>query len=282
MPDRAQELVDQVDGLLTLPSVYFEIRRLVDSPNTDIVEVAKAISKDPALTARLLRIVNSPAYAQSRPVVTVSRAVSMLGLNQIHDLTLAACLATTFSRVHPRLMDVQTFWRRSLLRALTARTLARMLRYVDRERFFILGLLADLGHMVIYMRVPDQAAKLESIARTDARPLHLVEREHLGCDYAQTGAALLRHWKLPESIWLPVGRQTEPASEAPHAIESALLNLSGAAVFSAERSKEITAFVDPAAWEITGLTPEQVSGAFAEADYAIDDMTAIFADRKAA
>lgn len=282
MPDRAQQLVSQVDGLLTLPSVYFEIRRLVDSPNTDIVEVAKAISKDPALTARLLRIVNSPVYAQARPVVTVSRAVSMLGLNQIHDLTLAASLATTFSRVHPRLMDVQTFWRHSLLRAFTTRTLARLLRYVDRERFFVLGLLADLGHMVIYMRLPDQAVKLEGIARTDARPLHVLEREHLGCDYAQTGAALLRHWKLPESIWRPVEQQTAPAPGVPDAAESALLHLAGAAVSAADRRGEVTAFADPAAWEISGLTPEQVSGAFAEAEYAIDDMAALFMDQKAA
>lgn len=282
MPDRATELVDEVDGLLTLPSVYFEIRRLVEAPNTDIVEVAKAISKDPALTARLLRIVNSPAYAQSRPVVTVSRAVTMLGLNQIHDLCLAASLATTFSRVHPRLMDVRTFWRLSLLRALTARALARQLRLMDRERLFVLGLLADVGHMVIYMRIPDQAAKLEAIARDGSVPLCQLERQHLDCDYAQAGAALLRRWKLPESLWQPIGQQTAPNRDQPHALESALLNIVSALVLAKAGYGDPGGLSTPEAWEITGLAAEQATEALADAEYAIDDMAAMFTDQKAA
>lgn len=282
MPDRATELVEEVDGLLTLPSVYFEIRRLVEAPNTDIVEVAKAISKDPALAARLLRIVNSPAYAQSRPVVTVSRAVTMLGLNQIHDLCLAASLATTFSRLHPRLMDVRTFWRNSLLRAISARVLARQIRVMDRERLFVLGLLADVGHMVIYMRIPDQASRLEALARDGATPLFQLERQHLGCDYAQAGAALLRRWKLPESLWQPIGQQTAPNPGEPHALESALLNIVSALVLAKAGYGQLAGLSAPAAWEITGLVVEQATEALAEAEYVIDDMAAIFTQQKAA
>jgi len=282
MSDRAQELVDEVDGLLTLPSVYFEIRRLVDAPNTDIIEVAKAISKDVALTARLLRIVNSPAYAQSRPVVTVSRAVTMLGMKQIHDLCLAASLATTFSRVHPRLMDVRTFWHRSLLRAITARALARKLRLMDLERLFVLGLLADIGHMVMYMRIPDQAAGLDAVAQKDATPLYALERQHLNCDYAETGAALLRRWRLPESIWQPIEQQTAPRPGQPHALESALLNIAAATVLATAGYGELAGLCDPVAWKITDLTPDQATEALADAENAIDDMASLFIDQKAA
>jgi HD-like signal output (HDOD) protein len=282
MSNRAKVLVEEVDGLLTLPSVYFEIRRLIESPNTDIIEVAKAISTDVALTARLLRIVNSPIYAQSRPVVTISRAVSLLGMNQVHDLCLAACLATTFSKLRPRLMDVAGFWHHSLLRAIATRKLGRQSRSMDLERLFILGLLSDIGHMVIYMRIPEEAARL--IGQMDAAtvPLHRIEQQHLHCDYAEVGAALLQRWRLPDSIWLPIAQQTAPEPGKPHALESALLNIIGAAIQARTNHGDLLVLSDPAAWEITALTPEQVIEALAHADETIDGMPDIFTDQKAA
>lgn len=282
MSEKAQQLVREVDRLITLPSVYFEIRRLVESQNSDIIEVAKAISTDAALTARLLRIVNSPAYAQSRPVVTVSRAVSMLGLNQIHDLCLAACLATTFSRIRPRLIDVATYWRNSVLRATTARVLAKQCRVLDLERLFILGLLADIGHMVIYMRIPEEAAHLVVLPDGKQVPLDVIERQHLGCDYAEVGAELLKHWRLPEAIWQPIAHQVAPQAGSPHALEGAMLNVIGAALHAREAHGDVQALAAPAAWEITGLTPEQVTEALAAGEADIDGLTAIFAEQMAA
>lgn len=261
MSDRAQALANEMDRLVSLPSVYFEVRHIVDSPDSDIIDVARAIATDVALTARLLRIVNSPIYAQARPVETVSRAVSLLGINQVHDLCLAACLANTFAKVRPCHMDVARFWRDSLLRAIAARSLARDCRIVERERLFVLGLLADIGHMVMYLRIPEEMDALLAALGGETEPLHRLEHRRLGCDYAQVGGALLRHWRLAEGICLPIEQQAEPDPDQEQARESALLNIVVGAVEARGRHGDITAFTAPIAWRVTGLDPEQVADA---------------------
>lgn len=261
MPDRARTLVNETDRLVSLPAVYFEVRRIVDRPDSDIIDVAKAIATDVALTARLLRIVNSPIYAQARPVETVTRAVSLLGINQVHDLCLAASLANTFAKVEPRQMDVARFWRDSLLRATAARSLAHDCRLVDRERLFVLGLLADVGHMVMYLRIPEEMNGLRTALHGESEPLHRLERRLLGCDYAQVGGALLRHWRLAEGVCLPVEQQTAPGPGQERAGESALLNIVAGAVEARNRGGDLAAFTTPAAWRMTGLAPEQVADA---------------------
>jgi HD-like signal output (HDOD) protein len=264
MTARAESIVDAVDRLVTLPAVYFEIKRIIDSPDSDIITVAKAISTDVALTARLLHIVNSPVYAQGRPVETVTRAVSLLGMIQVHDLSLAVCLANAFNKIQPGAMDVARFWQDSQLRACTARKLGEHCGLRDRDRLYVLGLLADIGHMVLYMMLPDDMVHVLRERRQNKEADYLIERRLIGCDHAQTGGALLRRWSLPESIYLPIEQQTEPAPEQPFARQSALLNLVEAALQSHRNNGDIASLAHPAAWKIADITPEQVQEMFDE------------------
>jgi HD-like signal output (HDOD) protein len=281
MSDRANALVNEVDRLLTLPTVYLEIRRIVASPSSDIIDVAKAISTDPALMARMLRIVNSPIFGQSRPVETATRAASLLGMNQVHDLCLAACLGTAFSNLRPKLMDVAQFWQQSLQRALMARTLAKDCGIANRERFFILGLLGDIGHMVMYMQIPQTMAKLIPLQAAAGLPAHVLERHELDCDYAEVGGALLRRWQLPEGICLPVEQQTEPRLAKTNALEAATLNLIASAMQAGDGG-DIVALAAPEAWTITGLTVDQVQAAMAEGESSARGMAPFFQDQEAA
>jgi HD-like signal output (HDOD) protein len=278
MANRAEALVNEVEQLITLPTIYLELRRVIDAPESGIIDVAKVISMDAALTARLLRIVNSPAFAQSRPVETVTRAVSMLGMNQIHDLSLAACLASTFADIQPELMDVERFWHDSLARAVAARELARQCGILDRERLFVLGLLCDIGHMVMYMRIPEATAKLFRLRQASTEPMHVIEQRHLDCDYAQVGAALLRHWRLPDGIVLPIAQHTQPDSAQRHAVESALLHLVEAGLRTHSEKIDIDRLSHAAAWSITGLSREAVAQAITEADVSTDAMTGMFSE----
>jgi HD-like signal output (HDOD) protein len=282
MANRAEALVNEVEQLVTLPAIYLEIRRVIEAPDSGIIDAAKVISMDVALTARLLRIVNSPAFGQSRPVETVTRAVSLLGMNQIHDLSLAACLASTFTRIKPEMMDVARYWRDCLTRAVAARELARQCGILNRERLFILGLLCDIGHMVMYMRIPEAAAKLFTLRHTSPEAMHEIERRNLECDYAQVGAALLRRWRLPDSIIQPIERHTEPDASLPHAVESALLNLVEGGLRARADGLDIERMVHPNAWSISGLTPESVTQAIAESETQGSAMTGLFQEQRAA
>lgn len=119
------ELVSAIARVATLPTVYVGIKRVIDDPNASLNDVAKAISVDPGITVRLLTAVNSALCGFPRRVETVSRALSLLGMQQVHDLVLATSLATAFAGIRPKQMDMLHFWRGSVSRALAARALAR-------------------------------------------------------------------------------------------------------------------------------------------------------------
>lgn len=264
MPSRAEALVNGIDRLVTLPAIYFQIKRVIESPNSSIIDIARTISTDAALTARLLKIVNSPLYSQSRPVETVSRAVSMLGMNQIHDLSLAACLASAFKSIPPSRMDMAKYWRNSLRRAVAARDLARTCGVMDRERLFVQGLLSDVGHMVMYLRIPEAAAEMLDLAISGKRPLYIIERERLDCDWGQVGAALLKAWGLPPGIHEAIAGHADPKAYQPHALESALLHLVSASIWAEEFGLDIDGLIVPDAWSITGLSREQLAESIEE------------------
>lgn len=276
MPSRAEALVNGIDRLVTLPAIYFQIKRVIESPNSSIIDIARTISTDAALTARLLKIVNSPMYAQSRQVETVSRAVSMLGMNQIHDLSLAACLASAFKGIPPGRMDMTKFWRASLRRAVAARDLARACGVMDRERLFVQGLLSDVGHMVMYLRIPEAAAEMLELAIAGRRPLHIIERERLDCDWGQVGAALLRAWGLPAGIFEAIAGHADPKAYQPHALESALLHLVSTCVWGEEWGQEIGELIVPDAWSISGLCREQLDEIMEESHGNAKSMLSLF------
>lgn len=257
MTNRPEALVHGIEQLVTLPAVYLEIKRVIESPNSTMMDVAKAISTDPALAAKLLRIVNSPLYAQNRPVETVNRAVSMLGMVQIHDLALAASLSSTFSRIPVGVMDMARFWRGSILRASLMKALSAAAGLRERERAFLQGLLSDIGHLVMYLRIPDACAVVLHQARHGSEPLFRIERENLGCDFAQVGASLLRRWNLSEGVHHVVALQNEPEECTAYAREAALLNIANQIAWSDDLDipTDVNA-IRPAVWSLAGLTPD--------------------------
>jgi HD-like signal output (HDOD) protein len=262
--NRARALVNGIDQLVTLPTIYFEIRRIIESPNSTIADVAGAISTDPALSAKLLRIVNSPLYAQTRSVETLNRAIAMLGMVQVHDLTLTASLATSFARIPPSMMDMSRFWRDSVLRAALMKTLALRSGIRERERSFLQGLLGDIGHMVMYLRIPDTSAAALALAEATGEPLWQIERRDLGCDFAEVGGQLLQDWGLPAGIHGVVSQQCEPVPGKLHAREAALLHIAQHMVWSAQHNKDDTEDIAPTLWLLTKLSARELPEIMAE------------------
>lgn len=259
----AAELVEGVNELSSLPAVYQRIRTLLDDPDSSVMELAKVISIDAALTARLLRVVNSVYFGLMSHVDTVSRAVSLLGMQQVHDVVLATTVASMFKGMRPGNMNMNRFWSNSVMCALAARVAAEMGRAGELERYFVAGLLADLGHLVMYRVEPTLAEQAHLQAERDGRPVHEVEREILGCDYAQVGAALMEKWALPDRLAASIAGQISPASvDAAYRPDAAYVHLGRILVGGMERQLDndaLAAQVDPSVWSITDLKPANVA-----------------------
>lgn len=274
----AEELVQSCTSIFTLPEIYFRVREVVDDSNSTMEDLAEVLKLDPAISARLLRIVNSPIYGFPKQIDTISRAVSLLGTQAITDLVTATTVGRTFSGVPVQLMDVPKFWRRSVFCALLAGKIAKSCGIKDSERFFVEGLLRDLGHYVLYQYAPQRAqSALIEAGHLDVS-LAEVERSNIGCDFAEVGAELIRSWGLPVQIEQAIRHQLSPSEAGDHAQHASIVHLAGTVVDcmehdSTQRPTEVP--FDPQALHTTGFVLANFPALMANAQGELGDMLAL-------
>ena len=214
--------------LTSLPDLYLRLKSVLEDPDFSLANVADIISQDPAITARLLRMVNSPYFGFVSKIETVSRAISMLGTQQVHDLVLATSVAKVFAGLSSKVMDMTAFWRSSVYCAVLSRQLASRCRLLDNERLFVAGLLRDIGHLPMYQSIPELSQEARQRAGTDERPLFRIERDLIGFDYAQVGGTLMQKWAMPRSLWEITRYHTEPAKTREFSLEISIMHIASA------------------------------------------------------
>jgi putative nucleotidyltransferase with HDIG domain len=275
------ELVQGVGGLVTLPDVFIRINQLVEDPNSTTTEIAKVVGQDPSFTARLLRVANSAYYGLSSTVDTVSKAVSIIGTSQIRNLALSTSVASTFAGLPNDLVSMDNFWHHSLYCALAARILARRARKCDPEAVFTAGLLHDIGELVIFNRLPEQAKEslLLVLDSADELPVYEAERQIIGFDHAQVGGELARQWHLPPMLEECIAYHHSILDAQRHPRETALVHLANILALMAEVDTLDTSDVspvDPRAWEITGLAEDIIEPTVREAQEEIAEAEKLF------
>lgn len=257
------ELVKGVGGLVTLPDVFIRINRLVEDPNSNIDEIAKVISQDPSFTVRLLRVANSSFYGFSSTIATVPKAVSVIGTAQIRSLALATSVASSFEGLPNTLVSMTDFWRHSLYCALIARILAKQARKCEPDAVFTAALLHDIGELVIFNRLPQQAKEslLLVLDSGDELPIYQAERQLIGFDHAQVGGELARQWKLPPMLEECIEFHHEIRSAQRFPRETALVHIANILALMAEVKTTDPLDVPPIdeqAWELIGLEADEV------------------------
>ncbi|MDJ0806946.1 MAG: HDOD domain-containing protein [Gammaproteobacteria bacterium] len=246
--------------LISLPDVYFRLRDVLNDPEYCMGDVADVISHDPAMTTRLLRLVNSAYFGLAAKIDTVNRAVSMLGTQQVHDLVLAASVAQTFDGMSNQVMDMSRYWQKSVYCAIDCKELAVKCNVLDGERLFVAGLLRDIGHLIMFQSVPVQIQLAMEHSRNQGVPLFKVERVLLGIDYAKVGGSLMRQWNLPRSLWEPTEFHVEPLVAQEYPLLTALVHIAAIitdAVQDEQDFKPYLARVTTGVWQASGLTEEQ-------------------------
>ncbi|MBI5041185.1 MAG: HDOD domain-containing protein [Gammaproteobacteria bacterium] len=211
----AHDLIHDNVQLLSLPEVCLRIQQLADDPRADMTEFAQLVSQDPALTTRLLKLVNSAYYGFPGRVDTLTRAVNLVGIAELRNLTLAMAAIDVFGGLGNERFDMLGFWRHSIYCALLARFLAKRARVLHAERLFIAGLLHDVGRLLIFGLLPERAAMiLQRLVRGEE--VCAAERAELGFDHAEVGYELLTLWLLPQALCSAVAHhhRNEPPQDA--------------------------------------------------------------------
>ena len=266
----AVELAQKSSDLFTLPDVYMKLQKLIRKPQTSIDDIAELISIDAALTARLLKIANSSFYSFPAEVGTISRAINLIGTDQLMSLILATSVAGSFSGVPAEVIDMDSFWRHNVDTALLARALAGACKQPDIERLFVAGLLHNVGKLIALTEMPDQSLQA-LLLEEDERPWQK-QSEVLGFTFAECGAELLSVWELPSSLINTVRFQHMPGLAGDDELSAALLNIASRAASAMEQETcategpEYLALIDEQCWDLTGLhtTDLDVSMAYAQ------------------
>jgi diguanylate cyclase (GGDEF)-like protein len=211
------------------PGVATHIIELARDPDIEMSKVAKALSMDSALSTKILRIANSPLYAQRRKSENLRQALVVLGLNATLTLALSFSLVKSLRSGKPNGLDHPLYWRRALLAATSARALADAMHHPMAEEIFLAALLQDVGMLALDQVVPDLYRGAAS--QRDHAALAEIERKRLQTDHAEIGGWLMRTWNLPERLHLAISHshRVELAFTAePNQIFERCVALSGA------------------------------------------------------
>lgn len=221
-----EDLVAGIIELSSPPEIYTRITRLLDDPSSTSSDIASVLEKDPGLTARLLKIVNSAYYRSPSEIETVSRAITIVGNRELRNLVFATAVLEMFNGIPNDLISMNTFWEDSLRCAVISQVLASHHHQKNEvEPIFVAGLLHEIGHLIIYHKLPELAREALLRYMHGGLDLHRAEREVFGFDYAAVGAALLRAWKLPPMLEQVVEYHIEPESVPDFPLETAIVHL---------------------------------------------------------
>ena len=213
------------DTISSPPNVYLKIKQTMERPDFSFKDLAKIINYDPSLVVRILKIVNSPLYGFEEKVVDVEHALNVMGIEQLSQLILATSVMKDFKDFPKRLVDMKSFWRHSIACAVTGRHLAKHHGVPNPESFYLLGMLHDIGSLVLYSKLPEMSKEILVRCKGDKENLFDVELELLGMSHARVGAYVLREWGLPRSVYEPVAFHHEPLKSGEFSRETAILHL---------------------------------------------------------
>ncbi|HEY0490365.1 MAG TPA: HDOD domain-containing protein [Telluria sp.] len=270
------DVVRNLRDLPSLPAVVMELLGSIDQQDVDISVLAKKVSHDQALTAKTLRLANSPMHGLQVKVTTLSQAITFLGFQSTRNLIIAAAVTGCFPEGQCPGFDDKAFWRHSIATAACAKVLARRMKF-NQDVAFTAGLLHDIGRLVLVTSFP--ALYAQAIALRKERDCELLEaeREILGVDHVAAGIALAGHWNFSDTMLLAIGHHHDP--DAPGAgFLATIVHVANAIVHALDIAcdeDDLVPAVSSVAWTGLGLNEESYLHVFRETELQFEEIAAI-------
>ena len=195
LKEKIEELISVVDDLPTLPEVVIDILNNLNNEEIDFNILAKKVTLVPALSAKTLRLANSPFYAMQSKVKTIPQAISLLGVKTVRQIVTAAALTNSFPEPLCRGFDFKAFWRLSMGTAICSKAIARHL-HLNRDIAFIAGMMHNIGRLVLATRFTADYEAVLAYRKAHDCQLLFAERHILGYEHTVAGRALAEHWQF--------------------------------------------------------------------------------------
>jgi len=254
-----KRFIAKIEDLPTLPRTVLRITEFINDPRASAKDLARIITDDQVLTARLLKLVNSSFYGFQQRISTVTDAILMVGFDAIRSLLLTTSVFDLFpSRTTRSRRDQEMLWDHSLACAVGAKTIGAAVRHEKLEELFVGGLLHDIGKIVVMALRPEDFARVADRVREGRLLISAAEMEVLGCTHADIGRLLAERWNLPPKLVNTIAWHHTPAAGGAFAVESSIVHLAdilARALQLGSGGDPLVPPVDHAAWGLLKLKP---------------------------
>lgn len=221
MEDKRSELkkiIMDTKTLPTLPGVINKLNALSDNDKSSVQEMAKIVSSDQVLSARILRLANSPSYGFYR-VSTISNAMILLGVNVVKSLALSSSIFEIMEK------NSLGLWEHSLGVGVAANLLARRLGLPECEEIATAALLHDIGKVIISLKCSEAEQQIRAVVRDKDVYVREAEQEVIGTDHAEVGGWLAKSWFLPDKLSEPIAWHHDVAKSENHRIKTSVVHV---------------------------------------------------------
>ncbi len=189
-----------------------------------ITDITKIIIEDAALSSRILKLANSPMFGYHSEIDSISKAVTVIGTQQLRDMVMAASVMGAFNGIPDDVINMTSFWEHSIFCGIIARVLATCRREANVERFFLAGMLHDIGQLILCVKAPELVREMIAMSRESGKPHFIIQRSILGFDHGDVGGELLKRWKIPAIITEPVTCHHTPGRAELYPVETASMH----------------------------------------------------------
>ncbi|MCA9255485.1 MAG: HDOD domain-containing protein [Phycisphaerales bacterium] len=218
------ESIKRSASIPSMPLVATRCYEMTQDSNCDYNKLVELLSTDPGIAASVLRLANSPLFGVTRQVSSLKHAIALLGVKRIRDLVLARYLVQKTEELQCDLIDISYYWRISVTSAILTSKFANALLPARRDEAFMIGLLADLGVLVLAQALPDQYAPIAARYQPHSGDAWMHgEYNLMGVTHGEVTALVLEQWNLPEIMCEAVKHHHSDPADLPDNADAALL-----------------------------------------------------------
>ncbi len=214
-----QAEIYKIDTIPTIPDTFKKILNILENPKSSLSEIGKFILKDPVLTSRVLKMVNSPIYGFPGRITSVNQALLLLGLNVIRGLLLGVSVFEAMQKA------MRGLWEHSLGNAVTARIIAQKINIKEPEEVAVAGLLHDIGKVILILKFPNEYEKVVEKINNEEIFIFDAEKEIFGINHADAGAWLAKKWNFPITLIETIEYHHRPLHSKTTPLNTAIVHL---------------------------------------------------------
>lgn len=273
-----REFVAAANVFVSFPETFFRILEVIDDPGSTAGHLANVVGKDPGMSAKLLRLVNSPFYGFPQQIDSLERAVALVGTRELSELALGITIVQSFKGIASNILSTQEVWTHSLACGVFARVLASHSKGPAGEALFVAGILHDTGRLVMLSQIPGVVAEAMRLSLRECLPMFRAERQILGWDHTDLARELFQAWGLPRSLQEAAAGHHMP-SLSRESRSSALLHMADIMAIALEYGYNGSSWVPPlhpGAWECLGIPVSAIGPTIRAGARQIDDILTLF------